>query len=71
MVTGADQPDPRHQFPDDEEMRVSTETIYQAIYVQARGGLKRELAAALRSGRTRRNPTGHRSSAPPGLPIRW
>ncbi|MFV0634290.1 IS30 family transposase [Demequina sp.] len=44
------------EFPGDEEMRVSTETIYQAIYVQARGGLKREVAAALRSGRTRRKP---------------
>lgn len=41
-------------FPDNEEMRVSTETIYQSIYVQARGGLKRELTVALRSGRTRR-----------------
>lgn len=41
-------------FPDTPEMRVSTETIYQAIYVQARGGLKRELTTALRSGRTRR-----------------
>lgn len=46
----------RQQFPDDKEMRVSTETIYQAIYVQARGGLKREIAAARRSGRTRRKP---------------
>lgn len=37
-------------------MRVSTETIYQALYLQARGGLKREVAAALRTGRTRRKP---------------
>lgn len=44
------------EFPDDEGMRVSTETIYQAIYVQARGGLRREVALALRTGRTRRKP---------------
>ena len=37
-------------------MRVSPETIYQALYVQARGGLRREVAAALRTGRTRRKP---------------
>ncbi|WP_371934313.1 IS30 family transposase [Mycobacterium sp. TY814] len=43
-------------FPDDESMRVSTETIYQALYFQARGGLKRELTQALRSGRTIRKP---------------
>ncbi|GAS92734.1 transposase, ISlxx5, partial [Mycolicibacterium brisbanense] len=43
-------------FPDDESMRVSHETIYQALYFQARGGLKKEVAQALRTGRTRRKP---------------
>jgi transposase, IS30 family len=43
-------------FPDDESMRVSHETIYQALYFQARGGLKREVQQALRTGRTRRKP---------------
>nr|WP_249358694.1 IS30 family transposase [Nocardia cyriacigeorgica] len=44
------------EFGDDKDMRVSPETIYQAIYVQARGGLRREIAVALRTGRTRRKP---------------
>ena len=44
------------EFPDNPEMRVSPETIYQALYIQARGGLKREVQAALRTGRTRRKP---------------
>jgi IS30 family transposase len=44
------------EYPNDPEMRVSPETIYQALYVQARGGLKREVQAALRTGRTRRKP---------------
>ncbi len=44
------------EFPDDESMRVSHETIYQALYFQARGGLKREVQTALRTGRTRRKP---------------
>jgi IS30 family transposase len=43
-------------FPDDPEMHVCAETIYQALYVQARGGLKRELTAHLRTGRVRRKP---------------
>ena len=42
------------EFPDSPEMRVAPETIYQSLYFQARGGLKREVQAALRSGRTRR-----------------
>ncbi|MDO5745833.1 MAG: IS30 family transposase [Micrococcaceae bacterium] len=41
-------------FPDDTSMRVSQETVYQALYLQARGGLKREVKEALRTGRTRR-----------------
>jgi len=43
-------------FPDDLEMRVSHETIYRALYVQARGGLKRELVKHLRTGRAVRKP---------------
>ncbi|MGW5062785.1 IS30 family transposase [Streptomyces sp. NPDC004096] len=42
--------------PDDQDMRVSVETIYQALYFQARGGLRREVQAAIRTGRTRRKP---------------
>ena len=38
-------------FPDDESMRISHEAIYQALYVDGRGALKRELVACLRSGR--------------------
>lgn len=43
-------------FPDDAEMRVSHETIYQSIYVQGRGNLGRELHRCLRTGRTLRKP---------------
>ncbi|MGA5821236.1 IS30 family transposase [Kitasatospora sp. NPDC094028] len=46
----------RAQFPDRPEMHVVPETVYQALYVQGRGQLRRELAAALRSGRARRRP---------------
>ncbi len=41
-------------FPNDLEMRVSHETIYTSLYLQAKGGLKKELISALRSGRLRR-----------------
>jgi IS30 family transposase len=43
-------------FPDDESMRISHEAIYQALYVEARGALKRELVACLRTGRALRVP---------------
>jgi IS30 family transposase len=46
----------RIDFPEDPEMRVCAETIYQSLYVQARGGLKRELTACLRTGRAIRKP---------------
>jgi IS30 family transposase len=46
----------RRQFPDDPEMWVSTETIYQSLYVQSRGALKRELTRYLRTGRSLRKP---------------
>jgi len=44
------------EFPERAEMRVSPETIYQSLYVQGRGALRRELAACLRSGRAVRRP---------------
>jgi IS30 family transposase len=43
-------------FPDDESMRVSHETIYRSLYVQGRGALRRELTACLRTGRAVRKP---------------
>jgi len=44
----------RQDFPDDDTMRVSHETIYQCLYLQARGELRTQLKLALRHGRTRR-----------------
>ena len=41
-------------FPDEMEMRVSHETIYQSLFVQAKGGFSKEIVKCLRSGRTRR-----------------
>jgi IS30 family transposase len=48
--------DLRAEFPHNPEMQVSPETIYQAIYVQGRGALRRELAVCLRRGRALRRP---------------
>ncbi|MDI5980400.1 IS30 family transposase, partial [Amycolatopsis magusensis] len=44
------------RFPDDPGMRVSPETIYQSLFVQARGALRKELASCLRTGRALRVP---------------
>ncbi len=46
----------RRDFPDDEAMRISHEAIYQALVVQGRGALRRELTACLRTGRALRVP---------------
>jgi len=46
----------RFDFPDDASMRVSHEAIYQALYVQGRGALRRDLCACLRTGRALRVP---------------
>ena len=43
-------------YPDDDGMRISHETIYQSLYVQSRGELRRQLAANLRTGRRHRKP---------------
>ncbi|RQU59963.1 IS30 family transposase [Burkholderia cenocepacia] len=46
----------RIDFPDDKSMRISHEAIYQALYIQGRGALKRELVGCLRTGRALRVP---------------
>jgi IS30 family transposase len=48
----------KRRYPDNERMRVSHETIYRSLYVQARGALKRELTRHLRTGRVKRQPRG-------------
>jgi len=56
----------RVDFPDDESMRISHEAIYQALYVQGRGALKRELVACLRTGRALRVPHARARQRPGG-----
>lgn len=56
----------RVDFPDDDSMRISHEAIYQALYVQSRGALKRELVACLRTGRALRVPRARSRQRPGG-----
>jgi len=53
----------RADYPDDPEMWVSHETIYQSLFVQGRGALRKELHACLRSGRAQRRPRRRSSTA--------
>lgn len=48
----------RLEFPDNESMHASVETIYQAIYLQAKGELQQEIKRAMRQGRAKRKPQG-------------
>jgi IS30 family transposase len=52
----------RVEFPDDASMRISHEAIYQSLYVQGRGALRRELTACLRTGRALRVPRVRRQT---------
>jgi len=53
-------------FPDDESMRISHEAIYQALFIEGRGALKRELVACLRTGRALREPRARSQNKPQG-----
>jgi IS30 family transposase len=53
-------------FSDDEDMRISHEAIYQALYIEGRGALKRELVACLRTGRALRKPRERSRNRPQG-----
>jgi transposase, IS30 family len=54
----------RLEYPDDEEMRIAAETIYQSLYVQSRGRFRKDLSKYLRSGRARRKPRGSHIPSP-------
>ena len=53
-------------FPDDESMRISHEAIYQSLFIEGRGALKRELVACLRTGRALRVPRRRTQNKPQG-----
>ena len=54
------------EFPDDQSMRISHEAIYQGLFIQARGALKRELVVCLRTGRALRVPRARARQRPGG-----
>ncbi len=54
-------------FPDDPAMRISHEAIYQALYIEGRGALRRELVACLRTGRALRAPRARAGRRPDGM----
>jgi len=56
----------RVDFPDDESMRISHEAIYQSLFIEGRGALKRELVACLRTGRALREPRARSRNKPGG-----
>ncbi|MGI8334377.1 IS30 family transposase [Actinomadura scrupuli] len=56
----------RIDFADDESMRISHEAIYQALFIEGRGALKRELVACLRTGRALREPRARSRNKPQG-----
>jgi len=60
----------RIEFPDDPMMKVSHETIYQSLFVEGRGELRRELHRCLRSGRGRRRPRTGRSESRGQIPLK-
>lgn len=53
-------------FPDDESMRISHEAIYQSLFIEGRGALKRELVTCLRTGRALREPRARSQNKPRG-----
>ena len=62
------------EYPDDLSMRISHETIYKALFVQARGALRKELTTCLRTGRTQRLShmrTGQSGSGASARTLKW
>ena len=53
-------------FPDDESMRISHEAIYQSLFIEGRGALKRDLVTCLRTGRALREPRERSRNKPQG-----